>query len=184
MTSAFTFNKDGKYDGYVSKSLYSIIPTLLELPDIKCGEFRQKFNKLIYDLITDINNINNPGEKMLYHDDIHIKNAREVIRAVFACFDCILKKIKDETLTENCIQLPETDEENPLVDINKNLSILQQTFNIQSPEIETNPVNYDSHNSIDISESQTNSTIDSSRSSSSISSITNPTYSTISTISS
>ena len=181
MTSAFTFNKDGKYDGYVSKSLYSIIPTLLELPDIKCGEFRQKFNKLIDDLITDINNINNPSEKMLYHDDIHIKNAREVIRAVFACFDCILKKIKDETLTENCIQLPETDEENPLVDINKNLSILQQTFNIISPEIETNPVNYDSHNSSDISESQTNSTIDSSRSSSTISSITNPTYSTRST---
>ena len=138
MTSISTFNKDGRYDGYVSKSVYSIIPTLLELPDIKCGEFRQKFNKLIDDLITDINNINNPNEKMLYDDDIHLKNASEVIRAMVACFDCILKKINDKTFTEDCIQLPETDQENPIVDINNNLSILKQTFNLKEPEIDTN----------------------------------------------
>lgn len=137
MASAFTFNKDGKYDGYAGNALYHLIPTLLELPDIKCGEFKQKFKKLIDDLQTDINNINNPNEKMLYDDDIHLKNAREVIRAVFACINCILKKIRDENITVDCIEVPETDTENPVVDMNKSLSILKQTFNLTGPEIDT-----------------------------------------------
>lgn len=141
MASAFTFNKDGKYDGYAGNALYHLIPTLLELPDIKCGEFKQKFKKLIDDLQTDINNINNPNEKMLYDDDIHLKNAREVIRAVFACINCILKKIRDENITVDCIEVPETDTENPVVDMNKSLSILKQTFNLTGPEIDTQSVN-------------------------------------------
>jgi hypothetical protein len=147
MASAFTFNKDRRYDGYVSNALYHLIPTLLELPDIKCGEFEQKFKKLIDDLQTDIKNINKPNEKMLYDDDVHLKNAREVIRAIFACIDCILKKIKDENITGDCIENPETytenpetytenpetDTENPVVDTNKSLSILQQTFSLTGP---------------------------------------------------
>ena len=78
---------------------------------------------------------------MLYDDDVHLKNAREVIRAVFACIDCILKKIKDENITVDCIEVPETDTENPVVDMNKSLSILKQTFNLTGPEIDTQSVN-------------------------------------------
>ena len=136
MASVFTFNKDGKYDGYVGNAMYHLIPTLLELPDIKCGEFREKFNKLIDDLVSDINNINDPSKKMLYDDNIHLKNAREVIRAMFACFNCILQKIKDENNTVNCIEKSETNLENPILNMSKSLGILQQTFNLTGPEIE------------------------------------------------
>jgi hypothetical protein len=136
MASVFTFNKDGKYDGYVGNAMYHLIPTLLELPDIKCGEFREKFNKLIDDLVSDINNINDPSKKMLYDDNIHLKNAREVIRAMFACFNCILQKIKDENNTVNCIEKSETNLENPILNMSKSLGILQQTFN--SKEIQLN----------------------------------------------
>ena len=77
--------------------------SLLELHDVKCGEFKEKFKKLINDLLTDINNINDPNTKMLYESGVHLNNAQEVIRAMVACFNCILKKIEDENNTTDCI---------------------------------------------------------------------------------
>ena len=186
MTSVFTFNRDGRYDGYAGNGLYSLIPTLLELPDIKCGEFKEKIKKLIDDLITDIENINDPTKKMLYDDNVHLKNAREVIRAMFACFNCILQKIKDENNTVNCIEVPETNPEQPIAGISESLGILQQTFNLTTPEpidnmtsnINSKP-NSSNSRSPSNSASQSNSrspsnsaTPSNSRSSSSISSIT------------
>jgi hypothetical protein len=170
-----TFNRDGKYDGYVSNGLYSLIPTLLELPDIKCGEIEEKFRKLIEDLLTDIHNINDPSKKMLYDDNVHLKNAREVIQAMFACFNCIIQKIKDENITGNCIEVPETNPEGSIANISKSLNILQQTFGLLGPE----PID----NETSVSESQTISTDSprsssySPRSSSEISSLTNPSFS-------
>jgi hypothetical protein len=171
MNSITTFNRDGKYDGYVGNGLYSLIPTLLELPDIKCGEIEEKFRKLIEDLLTDIHNINDPTKKMLYDDNVHLKNAREVIQAMFACFNCIIQKIKDENITGDCIEVPETNPEGTIVNISKSLNILQQTFGLLGPE----PID----NETSVSESQTIST-DSPRSSSNsteISSLTNPSFS-------
>ena len=169
-----TFNRDGKYDGYVGNGLYSLIPTLLELPDIKCGEIEEKFRKLIEDLLTDIHNINDPSKKMLYDDNVHLKNAREVIQAMFACFNCIIQKIKDENITGNCIEVPETNSEGSIANISKSLNILQQTFGLLGPE----PID----NETSVSESQTISTDSprsstNSRSSSEISSLTNPSFS-------
>jgi len=132
MTSVFTFNRDGRYDGYAVNGLYSLIPTLLELPDIKCGEFKEKIKKLIDDLITDIENINDPTKKMLYDDNVHLKNVREVIRAMFACFNCILQKIKDENNTVVCIEVPETNPDQPIASISESLDILRQTFKLTS----------------------------------------------------
>ena len=130
MTSVFTFNRDRRYDGYAVNGLYSLIPTLLELPDIKCGEFKEKIKKLIDDLITDIENINDSTKKMLYDDNVHLKNAREVIRAMFACFNCILQKIKDENNTVACIEVPETNSDQPITSISESLDILRQTFKL------------------------------------------------------
>ena len=77
--------------------LYNYIPTLLELDDVKCCEFAEKFKILIEGLLTDIRNINNEDLSitMLYDENIHIKNANEVLRAMIACFHCIIKQINE-----------------------------------------------------------------------------------------
>jgi hypothetical protein len=191
MTSDFTFNRNGRYDVYVGNGLYSLIPTLLELPDIKCGEFKEKIKKLIDDLLIDIENINDPSKKMLYDDNVHLKNAREVIRAMFACFNCILQKIKDENNTVKCIEDPETNQEQPIANISESLGILQQTFNLTSPEpivdekyvSESQSTSSSSSSTSSSPRSSTNSrssfssiSSSNSRKSSAVSSITDPSY--------
>ena len=108
MTSRFSFNKDGIYHD----NPYT--PSLLELQDIKCGDFKEKFKILIDDLEKDINNINNPQAKMLYDTGVHINNAREVVRAMVACFECIHKKIMNDEYVKDCIEdnNPTDDDEN------------------------------------------------------------------------
>ena len=120
---------------YTANKLYNYMPTLLELPDIKCGEFKEKFLILIKDLITDINNINNPLTPMLYEQNIHIKNAAEVIRAMIDCFHCIVKKINDKNNIYDCNSinpLPQEDttesEVNPLDSFN----VLIDTFKLSN----------------------------------------------------
>ena len=119
-----------------SDMIYNYIPTLLELPDIKCYEFKEKFVILIRDLIQDINNINNkdPSIAMLYEQDIHIKNANEVLRAMIDCFHCIVNKIKDKNNNYYCNKSSEENTSNPLVNLPDSLNILRQTFSLESRE--------------------------------------------------
>ena len=119
-----------------SNMIYNYIPTLLELPDIKCYEFKEKFIILIRDLIQDINNINNkdPSIAMLYEQDIHIKNANEVLRAMIDCFHCIVNKIKDKNNNYDCNKSSEENTSNPVVNLPDSLNILRQTFNLESRE--------------------------------------------------
>jgi hypothetical protein len=121
---------------HTANKLYNYIPTLLELPDIKCGEFKEKFLILIKDLRTDINNINNPDPltPMLYEQNIHIKNATEVIRAMIDCFHCILKKINDKNNDYDCniIKPPQENTIDPVVNSTDSFNILIDTFKLNN----------------------------------------------------
>jgi len=113
----------------ISSGLYKLIPTLLEMDDVVCGEFKIMFKKLIVDLITDINNINNK-EAMLYEKNIHNLNAINVIRAFNACIQCLINKINGyEPLSKECTEKPEENEET-YTEPNNIISVLQETFNI------------------------------------------------------
>lgn len=116
-----------------SSSLYRLIPTLLELDDVVCGEFKKMFKKLIDDLIIDINNINS-NVPMLYEKNIHHLNAINVIRAFNACIYCLINKLKGEGIfngpyINDCTQNPE-DNEDSYVETDNIVSVLQDTFNI------------------------------------------------------
>lgn len=119
-----------------SSSLYKLIPTLLELDDVVCGEFKKMFKKLIDDLIIDINNINS-NVPMLYEKNIHHLNAINVIRAFNACIYCLINKLKGEGIfngpyINDCTQNPE-DNEDSYVETDNIVSVLQDTFNITIP---------------------------------------------------
>ena len=120
----------------ISSSLYSLIPTLLELDDVVCGEFKKMFKKLIVDLITDITNINN-DEPMLYEKNIHHLNAINVIRAFNACIYCLINKLKGDGIfsgpyVKECTEIPE-DTEDSYLESDNIVSVLQDTFNIMTP---------------------------------------------------
>lgn len=120
----------------ISSSLYSLIPTLLELDDVVCGEFKKMFKKLIVDLITDITNINN-DEPMLYEKNIHHLNAINVIRVFNACIYCLINKLKGDGIfngpyVKECSEIPE-DTEDSYVESGNIVSVLQDTFNITTP---------------------------------------------------
>ena len=135
----------------VSSSLYSLIPTLLELDDVVCGEFKKMFKKLIVDLITDITNINN-DEPMLYEKNIHHLNAINVIRAFNACIYCLINKLKGDGIfngpyVKECTEIPE-DTEDSYVESGNIVSVLQDTFNITTPPKEPDDISStESHDS-------------------------------------
>lgn len=120
----------------VSSGLYSLIPTLLELDDVVCGEFKKMFAKLIEDLIIDINNINS-NVPMLYEKNIHHLNAINVLRAFNACIYCLINKLKGDGIfngpyVKECTEIPE-DTEDSYVEPDNIVSVLQDTFNIITP---------------------------------------------------
>jgi hypothetical protein len=132
-----TTKKVRRVSVYTANNLYNYIPSLLELPDIKCGEFKEKFLILIKGLITDIENINNPDplKPMLYQQNIHIKNATEVLRAMIKCFHCIIEKINDKNNVYDCISIQppiEEDATEPVVNSLDSLNILMDTFNLDN----------------------------------------------------
>jgi hypothetical protein len=136
---------------------------------------------LINGLVKDIENINNPEPNipMLYEEDIHLKNAKSVIRAIFACIYCILEKINNENNTEKCYKnlLENTTQE--IVNYRDSLNVLIDTFNLSNSLIRDTP-NVTISNNIDenkykfgstsISPSISSSSSNTSRSSSTISS--------------
>jgi len=134
----------------VSSSLYSLIPTLLELDDVVCGEFKKMFKKLIDDLIIDINNINN-NVPMLYEKNIHHLNAINVIRAFNACIYCLINKLKGDGIfngpyVKECTENPE-DNEDLYVETDNIVSVLQDTFNITTPTNDNDSSSYNNHGS-------------------------------------
>jgi hypothetical protein len=119
-----------------SSGLYKLIPTLLELDDVVCGEFKKMFKKLISDLIIDINNINS-NVPMLYEKNIHHLNAINVIRSFNECIYCLINKLKgggifNGSYMKDCVENPE-DDEDTYVEPDAIVSVLQDTFNITTP---------------------------------------------------
>jgi len=126
--------------------LYNYIPTLLELDDVKCCEFAEKFAILIKGLLTDISNINNEDLSitMLYDENIHIKNANEVLRAMIACFHCIIKqinKINEINDKDNDYDCNKSQQKNIEASIEPldSLKILRETFQI-NPDKQAMPI--------------------------------------------
>jgi hypothetical protein len=126
-------------------SIYNYIPTLLELPDIKCHNFTEKFKTLIEGLLTDIGNINNddPSISMLYEKNTHIKNANEVLRAMIDCIYCIvnnIRRINDNNDNVDIYDCNQTHSENiPETNVNSDnsMNILKDTFKIITTEPDT-----------------------------------------------
>lgn len=187
-----TYTKVNDGVNYNVNKLYSYTPTLLELPDIQCGEFKEKLTILIKGLLDDISNINNPDPytPMLYEKNIHLKNAMDFIRAVFSCIYCIIKKIKDENNTENCYKDPIENTPQDVINPQQSLNILLDTFNLSNPNIDDKPIitisnnneeNKENTDSSTISASSSSSSSTSSRSSSEISSLSSNTFRTLST---
>lgn len=136
-----TYTKVNNGVNYTVNKLYSYTPTLLELPDIQCGEFKEKLTILIKGLLDDIGNINNPDPytPMLYEKNIHLKNAMDFIRAVFSCIYCIIKKIKDENNTENCYKNPIENTQQEVINPQQSLNVLLDTFNLSNLNIDDKP---------------------------------------------
>lgn len=77
---------------------------------------------------------------MLYDQNIHIKNANEVLRAILDCFNCIIEKNErminsnnydnDSDNNDNCIEPPVNSNENPS-DI---WNIFTDTFTLKSDD--------------------------------------------------
>jgi hypothetical protein len=164
------------YGGDTANNLYIYMPSLLELPDIQCGEFKEKLSILLKGLLEDIKNINNPDQNtpMLYEKNIHLKNAMDFVRAVFACIYCLMKKIKDENNTEDCHKIPLENTTQEVVNSKHSLNVLLETFNLSNPNIHDKPSVIVS-NVIDEDKYNIGSTSNTMRSSSGISSLTSNT---------
>jgi hypothetical protein len=95
-------NENIQYKSQTKSTLPSInvvtsyfIPSLLEEPEVKCGEFENMVDIFIHDLEEEINNI--PKNKNPVNTPQHIKNTKNVILSMYSCINCVIDNIhKDE----------------------------------------------------------------------------------------
>jgi hypothetical protein len=109
-----------------------ITPSLLEIPNEKCHNFKKLFEKLIKDLVKDINNINNPRAIMLYETNNHLINARNVLLSMYDCINCI----ENNLLNDKYIKCSDNIDEEIYDEITK--SVFWETFRIKNKDDEIN----------------------------------------------
>ena len=83
------------------------IPSLLEEPEVKCGEFEKMVDIFIHDLEEEINNIHK--NKNPVNTPQHIKNTKNVILSMYSCINCVIDNIHNDEPTD-CFK--NVDEEN------------------------------------------------------------------------
>lgn len=75
-----------------------LVPSLLEEPEVKCGEFEKMVDILIHDIEEEINSIrknNNP-----VNTEQHIKNTKNVVLSMYSCINCVIENIRNNEPTD------------------------------------------------------------------------------------